>query len=177
MKKKTSFITFCAVVTALISAFMVASYFPYFTYAIPAVASAFIILPLCELNKKYALLTYIASAVIVLFAAEMEAKLMFVCFFGYYPILKAIYEKTKSRVLEYILKFLTFNGAIILIYGVISKIMGISLEGIGDFGKYSVLILWVMGNIAFILYDICLTRLCGFYIYRFHEKIKKIMRF
>ncbi len=177
MNKKTSYLTFCALVAALISALMVASFFPYLTYAVPAVAGAFIILPLVELSKGYALLTYITSSMLVLFFAEPEAKLMYICFFGYYPVLKAVYEKIGSRVIEYILKLLTFNGAVTLIYVGLTKLFGISLEGIGEYGKYGIIFLYSIGNIAFILYDICLTQLCGFYIYRLHDKIKRIMRF
>ncbi len=177
MNKKTSYITFCALVSALISAIMITSYFPYLTYAIPAVAGAFVILPLVELSKGYAVLTYIASSLLVLFFSEPEAKLMYICFFGYYPVLKAVYERTKSRAIEYILKLITFNGAVTLIYVGLAKLFLLDLEGIGEYGKYGIVLLYILGNIAFILYDICLTRLCVFYICRLHEKIKRIMRF
>lgn len=177
MKKKTSYITFCALISALISALMAASYFPYLTYAVPAVAGALIILPLVEISKAGAVATYFVSSLLVLLFAEPEAKLMYVCFFGYYPILKSVFEGIKSRVAEYILKLLTFNVAVTLVYFVFAKIFGIPLDSVDDFGKYTALILYTVGNIAFILYDICLARLCGLYIIRLHEKIKRIMRF
>lgn len=177
MNKKTSYLTFCALVSALISVLMITSYFPYLTYAIPAVAGAFVILPLVELSKGYALLTYIASSLLVLFFSEPEAKLMYVCFFGYYPVLKAVYEKIRSRAIEYVLKLVTFNGAVTLVYVGLAKLFDIDLEGVGEYGKYGIVFLYILGNIAFVLYDVCLTRLCSFYIYRLHEKIKKIMRF
>lgn len=177
MNKKTSYLTFCAVVSSLISVLMITSYFPYLTYAIPAVAGAFVILPLVELSKGYALLTYIASSLLVLFFSEPEAKLMYICFFGYYPVLKAVYEKIRSRAIEYILKLVTFNGAVTLVYVALAKLFDIDLEGVGEYGKYGIVFLYSLGNIAFVLYDVCLSRLCSFYIYRLHEKIKKIMRF
>lgn len=177
MKKKTSYITFCALTAALITALMAAAYFPYFTYAVPAVAGALIILPLVELSKGYAVITYIASATLSLLFAEPEAKLMYVCFFGYYPILKSVFEGIKSRVAEYILKFLTFNISVTAVYFVFAKIFSIPTDSIGDYGKYTALILYTLGNIAFLLYDICLSRICTMYIIRLHEKIKKIMRF
>jgi hypothetical protein len=102
---------------------------------------------------------------------------MYICFFGYYPVLKSILEGIKNRAVEYILKLLVFNGAVTAIYFVFAKLLGIPVEGMGDFGKYTVLILYVAGNIAFILYDICLSRICVLYMVRLHEKIKKIMRF
>ncbi len=177
MKKKTAYITFCALICALITALMAASYFPYLTYAVPAVSGALIILPLVELSKTYALVTYIASSVLVMLFAEPEAKLMYVCFFGYYPILKSVFESIKSRVAEYILKFLSFNIAVTLVYFVFAKVFSIPLESTREFGKYTALVLYALGNVAFVLYDICLARICAVYMIRLHEKIKKIMRF
>lgn len=177
MKKTTSYITFCAIISAVIGALMATSYFPYLTYAVPAVAGAFIIIPLVETGKKSAVAVYVVSSVLTLLFAEPEAKLMYLCFFGYYPILKSVLEGIKSRVAEYILKILAFNCAVSAVYLVFARLFDISVEGMGDFGKYTVLVLYIMGNIAFILYDICLTRICAMYIIRLHEKIKKIMRF
>jgi hypothetical protein len=177
MKKQTSYLTLSAITASLITAVMLASYFPFLTYAVPAVAGALVIIPLVESGKGYAFATYIVSAVLVILFAEPEAKLMYVCFFGFYPIIKAIFEKPKSRVFEYLLKLVVFNGAVTLVYAFFTELFMIEVEGLGDFGKYSTLILYVLGNFAFILYDICLSRLCTFYMLRLHEKVKKILKF
>lgn len=175
--KKTSYIALCGITAALITAVMTAAYFPFLTYAIPAIAGAVIMIPLVEIGKGYAALTYIVTCLPVMLFAENEAKLMYVCFFGYYPIIKAIFEKVKIRVIEFILKFAVFNGAVTAVYLLLSNIFMIDMEGIGDYGKYGVILLYVVGNVAFLLYDICLARLCTVYIYRLHPKIKKIMKF
>ncbi len=177
MKKQTSYLTLCAITAALITAVMLSAYFPFLTYAVPAVAGALIIIPLAQAGKGYAFATYIVSSVLAMLFAEPEAKLMYICFFGFYPIVKAIFEKIRFRFFEYLLKFITFNGAVTLVYVVFAKLFMIDVEGIGDFGKYSILILYVMGNFAFILYDICLQRLSVFYMVRLHQKIKKILKF
>lgn len=177
MKNKASAVTFCALTSALITVLMTASYFPYLTYAVPAVSSALIIMPLVELSKGYATATYTVSALTVLMFAEPEAKLMYVFFFGYYPILKSLFEKIRSRVLEYVLKFLCFNISVSIIYFVIAKVFMLPMESLEEFGKYTVAVLYGLGNIAFIMYDICLGRICNLYMFRLHEKIKKIMRF
>lgn len=177
MKKQTSYLTLCAIISALITAVMLVAYFPFLTYAVPAVAGALIIIPLAQVGKGYAFATYIVSSVLVMLFAEPEAKFMYICFFGFYPIVKAIFEKTRFRFFEYLLKFITFNGAVTLVYMVLAKLFMIEVEGIGDFGKYSVLILYVIGNFAFILYDICLQRLCTVYMVRLYSKIKKILKF
>ena len=177
MKKKTSYITFCAVISALSVALMMTSYFPYLTYAIPALSGALIIMPLVEIGKKYSLFTYLVSAVLVFIFAEAEAKLMYITFFGYYPLLKSVLERIKSRFIEYALKFICFNGAITVVYLGLASLFGIEKDSFGQFGEWGVAVLYIMGNIAFILYDMCLTKLCGYYMYRLHTKIKKIMRF
>ena len=177
MKKQTAYLTLSAITAALITAVMLSSYFPFLTYAVPAIAGALIIIPLVEAGKGYALATYIVSSLLVMLFAEPEAKLMYICYFGFYPILKAVFEKIKIRLIEYLLKIVAFNGAITLVYMVFAKLFLIEVEGIGNFGKYSILILYVIGNFAFILYDICLSRLCVLYMVRLHEMVKKILGF
>lgn len=177
MKKNTSYIALCGITAALITAVMAASYFPFLTYAIPAIAGALIIVPLAEIGKPYAVGTYVVSALLVMLFAENEAKLMYVCFFGYYPVIKAVFEKIKLRLIEYILKFAVFNGAVTAVYLLLAELFMIDMEGVGDYGKYGVIILYAVGNVAFVLYDICLEKLCTLYMCRLHPKIKKIMRF
>lgn len=176
MKRTTTCIALCGITAALITAVMASSYFPFLTYAVPAIAGALVMIPLIEAGKLYALGTYIASAVLCLLFAEPEAKLMYLCLFGYYPILKAVFEGIRIRVVEYILKFAVFNIAVTLVYLVLAKVFMIDAEGLGDFGRYSALILYSAGNAVFLFYDICLTRLSTAYFYRLHPKIKKIMK-
>ena len=90
---------------ALASVFMLTSYFPYLTYAIPALAGLFIMVAFIETDIKWAAVTYIASSVLIFFVAEPEAKLLYIMFFGYYPIIKALFERVRSRVFEYLFKF------------------------------------------------------------------------
>lgn len=174
--KRTKSITLCGLMAALASLFMLTSYFPYLTYAIPAMAGLFIMVSVIELGVKWAVLTYFASAVIVFLLAEPEAKLLYILFFGYYPILKAVTERQKSRVLEYLIKFLIFNVAIILTYGVFAGIFGIQLDDFGYFGKYTMVILLAVANIVFVLYDKAVSQLAGFYMYRLHSIVKRILK-
>ncbi len=177
MKKNTSYVALCGITAALITAVMAAAYFPFLTYAIPAIAGALIMIPLVEIGKLFAVGTYIVTALLVMLLAEPEAKLMYVCFFGYYPVVKAVFEKIRFRVIEYILKLAVFNMAVTTVYLLLADIFMIDMEGIGDYGKYGIIILYAVGNVAFLIYDICLAKLCTVYMYRLHPKIKKIMKF
>lgn len=177
MKKKTLNLSLCGVTAALVMAVMFVSYFPLLTISIPAIAGVIIIIPLIEVGKLYAFATYIVTAVLSILFAEKEAAFLFVFLFGYYPVLKAVIEKVGIIILEYILKLIVFNGAVSIVYLLIAGIFEIDLEGFGDFGKYSILIFYVLGNICFLIYDTCIARISEIYMFRLHPKIKKILKF
>lgn len=174
--KKTAKIALCAMLAALASAFMLTSYFPYLTYAIPAIAGLFIMIAVIETDIKWATLTYLSSAVIVALLAEPEAKMLYILFFGYYPILKSVFERTRNRVFEYILKFALFNIAVIFAYSVVAVLFNISLGDMGDFGKYTAIVMLLAANIVFPIYDAAVSRMAGFYIQRLHPAVARIFK-
>lgn len=174
--KNTGKTAFCAMMAALASAVMLVSFFPYLTYAVPAIAGLFIMVAVIETNIKWALVTYVVSAVIAFLMAEPEAKMLYILFFGYYPILKSIFERPKSRIFEFILKFAVFNAAVILTYLVLAPIMGFSVEDFGEFGKYSAVVLLVGANIVFPIYDMAVSQMAQFYMVRVHPSVKRIFK-
>ena len=97
--KQTVKITFCGIIAALSAVFMLLSYFPYLTYAVPAVAGLLIMITVIEAGHKWGIGAYIAASALVFLFAEPEGKLLYICFFGYYPILKAVFDRRKSRAL------------------------------------------------------------------------------
>lgn len=170
--KKTKKITFCSMMAALASAFMLTSYFPYLTYAIPAISGLFIMVNVIEFGCKWGFVSYLASAFPVFLLAETESKLMYVCFFGFYPVIKALTEKMGKPILEWIIKFIVFNASVITVYLLLSGVFGMSLEDFGELGKYGAYILLGMGNIVFVLYDIAVSRMAMFYFGVVKPKIK-----
>ena len=161
---------------ALASAFMLLSYFPYLTYAIPAIAGLFVMVIVIEINRKWAAGAYIASAVLVFFLAEPESKLMYIGFFGYYPVLKALIDGIKKPVIEWIIKLIVFNAAVLIIYFCFAKAFGVSIEDFGEFGKYGAVALLGFGNVVFVLYDIAVSRMAMMYMGIVHPKIKKYLK-
>ncbi len=99
--------------------------------------------------------------------------LLFVGFFGYYPILKGKLEKIRSRALEYAAKFLVFNIAVIASYLVIIYLFGLQgvLEDVGPLGQYSVLALLALGNVVLWIYDVALSRIITAYREVLRKKI------
>ena len=162
---------------ALCSVFMLASYFQYLTISVSFFAGLFIMVLVIEIDKKWALISYIVSAFIAFLLAEPEAKLLFIVFFGYYPIIKSVFERLKNRVLEYALKFLCFNAAIVLAYTVFAGAFGVILGDMNEFGKYTAFILLIAANIIFPIYDVMLSRMAAFYMIKLHNKVIKLLKF
>ena len=161
---------------ALSAAFMLLSYFPYLTYAIPAIAGLFMTVVVIEVNRKWAVGSYFASAVIVFLLAEPESKLMYICFFGFYPVIKAAVDGMKKPVIKWIIKFAVFNVCVVTVYLLFAKAFGVSIDDFGDFGKYGAFILLGLGNIVFVLYDIAVSRMAMMYMAVIRPKIKKYLK-
>lgn len=174
--KNVNKLTFCAVIAALAVVFMLLSYFPYLTYAIPALSGLFVMITVIEIGAKWAVLSYAtAAAVLLISPADIESKTLFICFFGFYPILKAVVEKIRKPAIEWIIKFVIFNAVIVLLYFIFTKFIGFSLEEFAFLGKYGAVIFLALLNLTFGVYDIAISRVSTFYMFRLHSKIKKLL--
>ena len=174
--KNTVKLTLCSITAALSSVCMMFSYFPYLTYAVAVASGMFIMVPVIEINRKWAFLTFLTSSVLIFFLAEAESKLLYLCFLGYYPILKSIIEQIKKRAGEWFLKFLSFNIAVIVAYVAFAGMFGVIIDDFGVLKQYGVPILLVLGNGVFAIYDTMLSRLARLYMVRLHPKINRMLR-
>lgn len=162
--------------SALATVVMLMAYFPYLTYALPAIAGLFIMVIVIEVDYKWAFLTYLSSSFLTFLFAEPESKLMFICLFGFYPILKSVIEKLNKALIEWVLKLSVYSVSVLLVYTVFAKLTDISFEDIGNLGNYGAVILFVFGMIVFVLYDIALSKMADFYLARFHSRIKRLFK-
>lgn len=174
-----------AMITALSVVILIPSAVQVFVYTLPAMAGMLTMLAVVEIDKKWAIGSYVATSLIgLLFVANKEAVVYYVAFFGYYPVVKALLESKMPRVAEYILKFLIFNVSIILSGVVLVKVFGMpynDLLGIDGesafFTKYALPIMLGMGNVVFILYDVALTRLLTAYVLVWQKRFRKLFKF
>lgn len=173
--KQAKRVAFGGAMAALATAIMLTAYFPYLTYAIPCAAGLVTAICVIELSMGWAWGVYAVSAFLTLLFAEPEAKLLYIFFFGYYPILKTYLEKIKFRPLECLAKFAVFNAAVLAVYFVFAGLFGVDMSDMGDFGKYTAVILLALGNAAFFLYDILIDRLAGMYLFRLHKHAVKLL--
>lgn len=157
---------------ALASVTMLISHTMYLTYAVPAMAGLFVMIAVIEITPKWAFATYVASAFPIFLLAENESKMLYIMFFGYYPIIKSFVEKLRKPVLEWILKFLVFNIAVIVTYLLLTVVFDMSLDDFGEFGKYGAWIFLALGNVVFVFYDIAVSRMSMFYFDIIRPKFK-----
>ena len=150
--------------------------FPFATYALPAMAGIVLIVVVQENGLKAALLVYVAVALLSVFVVpDREAALMFIAFFGYYPVIKPSLDRMRVKPLAYLIKLIIFNVAVIAAYFMIIYVFGIPdiLEEFGDFGRYSALVLLGMGNVVFIVYEFALTNIISIYLNWFRPRLYK----
>lgn len=169
-------IALSGVICALVVVIMLTAYFPYFTYAIPAVSGAILTVIAIEIDKKWAFGAYLTSALLTLLLCEKEAASLYVCFFGYYTILKGAIEARFRGLLEYLLKHLIFNVAIGIGYLLVVYVFDIPFEEAGMSGWLFAAGLLAVGNVVFHIYDRGLDRVIAAYIYRMHPKIKRLFK-
>lgn len=155
-----------------------------FSYALPAFAGMISMICVAELGKKWACAVYISTALVsIIIVPNKEACILYIAFFGYYPIAKSVLESKLPKLVEYICKFAIFNVSICLAYLVLTKIMGLpfnEMMGITQdvwWSKYAIGIFLGLGNLVFISFDVCLTRVITAYLVVWQKKFKKMFRF
>lgn len=176
--KKNSVTALGGMLAALSVVFMfMTGLIPFLTYAMPAVCGAILILLVIEADTKWALGVYAAVSILaVLIAPDKEAAMMYIAFFGYYPVAKSFFERRFSKAVGWVLKFLLFNVAMVLAYVIIIYVFNIPLDEMEEFGKMAAPILLGLGNVVFFVYDIALTRIISTYLSSWQKQFRKIFR-
>ena len=92
------------IASALCLLLMILTIIPIATYTMPALAGMVLIVVVIENGYSTAWMVYAAVGFLSLFICpDKEAAMLFVGFFGYYPILKGKLEKIRVRMVEYLL--------------------------------------------------------------------------
>ena len=178
MNKTTSRIAFCGVLAALSVVMMFLSgVVPVATIASPAIAGCLLIPVVAECGIKHGWAVFVIVGLLSFFlAADREAFLIYVLFFGYYPVLYATLDKIKSKILRYTVKYLIFNGACVLEVLLAAWLFGIPFEFVEGLGVLTPVVLLVAANLVFFLYDRALPGLIVMYFHRLHKTVSKTFR-
>ncbi len=183
MVKQSSKIALGGIVAALSVVFMLLTIIPSMTFVLPAVSGVLLMVVVIEVNKRWAFMVYVAVGLIAMFTVpDRMAAVMYVLFFGYYPILKALLESKLPRVAEWIVKFIVFNASILAAYALLTFVFGIPFiemdflteRGVPVWGI--IVIALAAGNLVFWIYDLALSRLVEAYLNRWRKNFKRIFK-
>lgn len=181
--KNTSKIALGAIITGLSVALMLSTaILPFLSYAIPAICGVLIILVVMECDKKWAFLVYVSVSILsLLIVPDKSAGAAYACIFGYYPIIKAVFESKLPEWLSWISKILLADIVLIAGYYMSLHFFGIDTEGIEWLSPYLTKwfvapIIAVGGGIFFYMYDTVLTRLITIYSLKWRKRFKKYFK-
>lgn len=167
MKNNSKFITYGGVFTALgMILIYVSAYLPTSKLSLLCVTSLIIIFSILTIGSKYSLIVYFATSSLSLIIIGFKAApITYIIFFGIYGFVKLYTEKLKNRVIEYIIKYLYFNLAITIFYLLYKSIFGFAVNL-----KYPIIILIVIFEIVFIVFDYILTLFISYASKKFINK-------
>ncbi|MBE6535125.1 MAG: hypothetical protein E7677_00680 [Ruminococcaceae bacterium] len=136
--------------------------------SLAVLASIVCIVAVIEYGKAAPWLVFSVTATLsLILIPPNSAALMYLMFFGYYPILKEKLERL-PRVLSWVVKELIFNTAMVICIALITILFMPTTEV--TVWTYAILVL--LCEVVFVLYDIALTRLISFYIYKLRTRFK-----
>lgn len=175
--KKTGKIAVGGIISALsVTIMFLTAVLPFLTYVFPICAGILMIVINEELGRFWGLSVYFSVSVLsIIILADKEAALMYIAFFGYYPIIKEKIERL-NKALAYIIKLLIFNTSVTFSYYLMIKLFGLSAEEFNEFGKYTIPILLLLANILFFLTDWLLNILISLYKKQFQTRFRKMFK-
>ena len=130
-------------------------------------ASMLCIFAVIEIKGSYPWLIWLSTSVLALILLPIKTPAVFYAlFFGFYPILKEKLERL-PRLVSWLLKLAAFHLSLALMFGIFKLFIPSALEGVGT--GWMLLALYALGLVCFVLYDIALTRLITFYLFRLRK--------
>ena len=180
--KQTKKLTISAVCVALGTIFMVlGGMIEVLDMSAAALSSAVVVFIFIELGSPYTWLVWLATSLLTaLLSFARPMWILYLLCFGIYPILKGYIERL-SKVFWVPLKFLFANLSMALAMLGCQYILGIPFITPGeDFfglpieGIYAVFI--ILLNVAFFAYDIFISVMARFYMYRLRDKFKQLLK-
>lgn len=174
--KISKVIAYSGVATALsVVMLFLGSIFWVLGYTMPLVASLVMIILLDSISQKSALLTFISTSIIsFILLNDKECVLLYVLFFGYYPLIRDKINDIKPKLLSYLLKFITFNAAMVLTQVLCVYVFGIPFDDM--LGKWGIVLFVLCLNLVFVVFDKLYTILLKLYRIKLKKKVEKYIK-
>lgn len=174
--KNSKVIAYSGVATALsVVMLFLGSIFWVLGYTMPLVASLVMIILLDSISQKSALLTFVSTSVIsFILLNDKECVLLYMLFFGYYPLIRDKINEIKPKFLSYLLKFVTFNAAMVLTQILCVYVFGIPFDDM--LGKWGIVVFVLCLNLVFVAFDKLYTLLLRLYRIKLKKKVEKYIK-
>ncbi len=165
---KTKCLTFSAILSAASVALLyVGALFEVLDLSLAALASFAVVLCVIELGGPYPYLIWLCTSVLsLLLLPNRFIALVYLLFAGIYPILKAKLDGIRP-ILSWALKLSVFNIGLLLAFLAARFIFKLPDEGILLEVSF-----FALANIAFVLYDIAMSKIILLYIVKLRKRFK-----
>ena len=169
-KTNTKRLTVCAMLSALgVVLLWIGSILEVAEISMAVIASLLCVIAVIEYGGAAPWLVYAVTGLLGLVLLPNKGiAAMYLLFFGYYPIVKEKLEQ-RPRVLRWVLKELIFYAAVLAL-AVVWKWL-LFPEAVLPSPLLLVALL-VLAQVVFVLYDIALTRLISFYVFRLRQRFR-----
>ncbi len=148
--------------------------FPIFYIIMPMICGILVTVMADETNTWWGFMMYLAVGTLSLFVTpNKDAALIFIIFFGHYPLVRPLLCRIKPKILANILKLFLFNVCVLAYFFATVYILGMDelLEEMGEFGRYGGLVLLGLANMMFVSYDYLMVIAMEVYRTKLHPKI------
>lgn len=174
--KNSKVIAYSGVATALsVVMLFLGTIFWVLGYTMPLVASLVMIILLDSISQKSALLTFVSTSIIsFILLNDKECVLLYVLFFGYYPLIRDKINEIKPKFLSYLLKFVSFNAAMVLAQILCVYVFGIPFDDM--LGKWGIVVFVLCLNLVFVVFDKLYTLLLRLYRIKLKKKVEKYIK-
>ena len=144
----------------------IAAVWPTGQLGIAAFASLFVAAAVIETGFGYSISVYIVSSALgMLLLPNKIPPLLFVLFFGFYPILKNLFERLGSLFAQWLLKLVVFNASLTVMIFLIGELF-VAFTSL----RFGLVMLYVAGNAVFALFDYGYSKVVLFYMDRIHKR-------
>lgn len=167
--ERTKKVALCAMLSALgVVVLYLGAIVEVIDISMAVIASLFAVAAVIECGGLFPWAVYGVTGIlsVVLLPSKLPA-VMYLLFFGFYPIIKEKIERIKNRVVMWTVKEIVFNICLLLLM-LIAKWFMLDPEGLLVFE----VIFFCLANVTFVLYDIALTRLISLYIFKIRKKFR-----
>lgn len=177
---KSKQIALCGLLGALmVITMLLGSILPLTTILCPAIAGLFLISASRECGFGSALMLYLSVSILsLLFVPDKEVSLLFSLLLGPYPLLRPYFNRISLKPLRIIIKLLFCNILVFCVYILLLFIFtpgAFEIESLRN-STAMLLLLLIMANLIFLVYDTVLHRIAFLYEFKFRNKLFRIER-